>query len=64
MTTTVAVQWSHSPGHANHRGSSPFQGKWPSHSTSKIDLVKAYHQILSAKADVPKTATVTPFSLF
>ena len=31
---------------------------------SKIDLVRGYNQIPVAAADVPKTAVVTPFSLF
>jgi hypothetical protein len=31
---------------------------------SKIYLVKAYHQILIAEADIPKMAIATPFSLF
>jgi hypothetical protein len=31
---------------------------------SKINLVKGYHQIPFAAADIPKTATITPFGWF
>lgn len=31
---------------------------------SKIDLVKGYHQVPVAQADIPKTAVITPFGLF
>ncbi len=31
---------------------------------SKIDLVKGYHQIPIAAADIPKSVTITPFGLF
>ncbi len=43
---------------------SPFLGKRPSHSSSKKDLVKAYHQILIAEADIPKPVVATPLGLF
>lgn len=31
---------------------------------SKIDLIRAFHQILMAPANVPKTAVITPFGLY
>ncbi len=31
---------------------------------SKIDLVKGYHQIPVADADIPKNAIIMPFGLF
>lgn len=31
---------------------------------SKIDLMKAYHQIPMAEEDIPKTVVITPFGLF
>ena len=31
---------------------------------SKLDLVKGYHQVPAATANVPKTAIITPFGLF
>ncbi|GFU04456.1 transposon Tf2-9 polyprotein [Trichonephila clavipes] len=31
---------------------------------SKLDLIKAYHQIAVEKSDIPKTAVITPIGLF